>query len=151
MLYYLENVELIKCMTCGHSFYKLRTGTGKTLMAYKKLRYFPITPRLQRLFMSPKTAQHMTWHQSYDAVDGVIIHPSDDVHGKHFNSVYPHFSAESMNVRLGLCIDGFNLFGSFIAPILVGQSYSWFITFHRGCVWGRYSCFNLWWYLIEVV
>ena len=27
---------------------------------YKKLRYFPITPRLQRLFISPRTAEHMT-------------------------------------------------------------------------------------------
>jgi hypothetical protein len=26
MLYYLENVELIECMTCGHSHYKHRTG-----------------------------------------------------------------------------------------------------------------------------
>jgi hypothetical protein len=31
-------------------------------MAYKILRYFPITPRLQKLFMSPKTVEHMIWH-----------------------------------------------------------------------------------------
>jgi len=46
MLYYLENVELTECMTRGHSHYKPITGRGKTLMEYKKLRYFPITPRL---------------------------------------------------------------------------------------------------------
>jgi hypothetical protein len=45
-------------------------------VAYKKLRYFPITPRLQRLFMSPRTAEHMTWHQSLHAVIGVMVHPS---------------------------------------------------------------------------
>jgi hypothetical protein len=78
MLYYLENAELIECMTCGHSRYKTRTGMGKTLVAYKKLRYFSITLRLRRLFMSPRTAEHMTWHQSHDAVDGVMVHPSDD-------------------------------------------------------------------------
>jgi hypothetical protein len=60
MLYYLENAEMIECMTCRHSCYKPRTGRGKTLVAHKKLRYFPITPRLQRLFMSPRTAEHMT-------------------------------------------------------------------------------------------
>jgi len=130
MLYYLENVELIECMTCGHSRYKPKTGTGKTIVAYKKLRYFPITPRLQRLFMSPRTAQHMTWHQSHDVVDGVMVHPSDGVHGKHFNSVHPHFSAESRNVRLGLCTDEFNLFGSFTAPYSCWRSYSWFTTCH---------------------
>jgi hypothetical protein len=37
MLYYLENAELIECMTCGHSRYKPRTGRGKTLVAYKNL------------------------------------------------------------------------------------------------------------------
>jgi hypothetical protein len=60
MLYYLENAELTECMTCEHSRYKPKTGRGKTLVAYKKLRYFPITPRLQRLFMSLRTAEHMT-------------------------------------------------------------------------------------------
>jgi hypothetical protein len=59
MMYYLENAELTKCMTCGHSRYKPRTSMRKTLMAYKILRYFPITPRLQKLFMSPKTVEHM--------------------------------------------------------------------------------------------
>jgi hypothetical protein len=79
MLYYLENAELTECMTCGHSRYKPRTRRGKTLVAYKKLRYFPITPTLQRLFMSPRTAEHMTWHQSHHAVDGVMVHPSDSI------------------------------------------------------------------------
>jgi hypothetical protein len=116
MLYYLENAELTECMTCGHSCYKPRTGRVKTLVAYKKLRYFPITPRLQRLFMSPRTAEHMTWHQSHHAVDGVMVHPSNGEAWKHFNNVHPHFSAESRNVHLGLCTDGFNPFGSFAAP-----------------------------------
>jgi hypothetical protein len=116
MLYYLENAEMTECMTCGHSRYKPRTGRGKTLVAYKKLRYLAITPRLQRLFMSPRTAEHMIWHQSHHAVDGVMVHPSDGEAWKHFNSMHPHFSAESRNMHLGLCTDGFNLFGSFAAP-----------------------------------
>jgi hypothetical protein len=37
MLYYLENVELTECMTCGHSNYKPITDRGKTLVAYKNL------------------------------------------------------------------------------------------------------------------
>jgi hypothetical protein len=113
MLYYLENVEMTECMTCGHSGYKPRTGRRKTLVAYKKLGYFPITPRLQRLFMSPRTVKHMTWHQSHYAVDGVMVHPSDGEAWKHFNIVHPHFSAESRNVRLRLCTNRFNPFGSF--------------------------------------
>jgi hypothetical protein len=46
MLFYLENVKLTECRTCEHSRYKPITGRGKTLVAHKKLRYFPITPRL---------------------------------------------------------------------------------------------------------
>ena len=44
------------------------------------------------------------------------MHLSDGVYGKHFNSVHPYFLAESRNVRLGLCTDGFNLFRLFAAP-----------------------------------
>jgi hypothetical protein len=66
--------------------------------------------------MSPKTAKHMTWHQSHHTVDGVMVHPSDNEAWKYFNSVHPHFSTESRNVRPGLCTDGFNPFGSFVAP-----------------------------------
>ena len=62
MLYYLENAELTKCMTCGHSRYTPRTNRGNTLIAYEKLRYFSITPKLQKLSMSPKTIEYMTWH-----------------------------------------------------------------------------------------
>jgi len=90
--------------------------TGERLMAYKELRYFSITRRLQRLFMLPRTAEHMTWHQSHDAVDGVMVHPSDGEAWKHFNSVYTHFSVESRNMRRGLCTNGFNPFGSFATP-----------------------------------
>ena len=66
--------------------------------------------------MSPRTVEHMTWHQSHNTVDGVIVHPSDSEAWKHFNSVHPRFSDESRNVHLGLCTDEFNPFGSFTAP-----------------------------------
>jgi len=46
MIYYLENAELIEYMTCVHFRYKPRIDMEKTLVAYKTLRYFPITPIL---------------------------------------------------------------------------------------------------------
>jgi hypothetical protein len=45
-----------------------------------------------------------------------MVHPFDGEAWKHFNSMHPHFSAKSRNVRLGLCTDGFNLFRLFAAP-----------------------------------
>jgi hypothetical protein len=60
MLYYLENTESTKCRTCGHSCYKPKNSRGRTLIATKKLRYYSITPKLQRLFMSSNIVKHMT-------------------------------------------------------------------------------------------
>jgi hypothetical protein len=53
---------------------------------------------------------------SHDVVDEVMLHPSDGEAWKHFNSMHPHFLAELRNVRLGLCTNGFNSFGSFATP-----------------------------------
>ena len=52
ILCYLENAELTEYRTCGHSRYKPKTNWEMTFIAHRKLRYFLITPRLQRLFMS---------------------------------------------------------------------------------------------------
>ena len=58
------------------------------------------------------------------AVDGVMVHPSDGEAWKRFNSVHPDFSAESRNVRLGLCTEGSTHLGHLLLPILVGRSFS---------------------------
>jgi hypothetical protein len=120
MLYYLKNAELTECMTCGHSYYKPRTGMGKTLIAYKKLRYFPITPRLQRLFMSPKTAEHMIWHQSYDVVDGVMVH------GNTLTVCILTFQLNQGTCILGCGMTDSTHLGHLPLFILIGQLYSLF-------------------------
>ena len=74
MLYYLENTELTECRIYGYSRYKPMTNKGRTFVAHRKTRYFLITPRLQKLFMSLKTVER---HQSHDVVDGVMVHPSN--------------------------------------------------------------------------
>jgi len=88
MLYYFKNEKSTECKTCGHSGYEPRTGRGRTLVTHKKLRYFSITPRPHRLFMSPKTTEHMTWHQLHDAMNRVMVYHSDDEAWKHFNNVH---------------------------------------------------------------
>jgi len=57
----------------GMLIIKLRIGRESTLVVYRKLRYFSITLRLQRLFMSSKTTENMTCHHSYDAINGVMV------------------------------------------------------------------------------
>jgi hypothetical protein len=77
MLYYHENTDLTECKTCGYAWYKPKTSREITFIAHKKLRYFSITLRLQMLFMSPKTVEHITWHHSHGIVYGVMVHPSN--------------------------------------------------------------------------
>ncbi|XP_020111543.1 uncharacterized protein LOC109726394 isoform X2 [Ananas comosus] len=76
----------------------------------KVLRYFPLIPRLQRLFMSPKTSDNMRWHDEGRTKDGLLRHPADSLAWRSFDSRYKDFSSDPRNVRLGLATDGFNLF-----------------------------------------
>ena len=88
ILYYIENAELTMRVIYRHSCYKPITSRGRALIAHRKLINFPITHKLKRLFMSPKTAEHMTWHQSYDVVDEVMMHPFNSEAWKQFNNVH---------------------------------------------------------------
>jgi hypothetical protein len=95
MLYSLGNTDLIKCKTYGHARYKPWTGKGRIVVAYRKLRYFSITHRLQILFMSSKIVEYMTWYHSHDMVDEVVMHPSDGEAWKQFNRVHSKFFNEA--------------------------------------------------------
>jgi hypothetical protein len=76
-MYYLKITELTKCRTCEHSRYKPMTDRGKSLVAYEKFRYFSITPKLYRLFMTSKNTKHMTRHQSHNTMGEVMMHLFD--------------------------------------------------------------------------
>jgi len=86
------------------------------LSTHRKLKYFSITLRMQRLFMSLKTIEHLTWHQSHDAVNIVMVHSFNGEAWKQFNNVHPQFLVKTRKVHLWLYTDGFNLFWSF-APL----------------------------------
>jgi len=59
-IYYREDVDFTEYKTCGYARYKPKTSREMTLIAHRKLRYFPIILKLQRLFMSLKIVEHMT-------------------------------------------------------------------------------------------
>ncbi|XP_048502755.2 uncharacterized protein LOC125498568 [Beta vulgaris subsp. vulgaris] len=102
MLFWKENADLEKCSICG---------TNRNRSCPKVLRYFPLKPRLQRLFMSSKTSNDMRWHFDKREDDGVLKHPADSEAWKHFDKEHTMFASDSRNVRLGLASDGFNPFG----------------------------------------
>lgn len=76
MLYYNKKKYITKCKAREHAQHKPNMDRGMTFAAHKKLRYFLITHKLQKLFMSQKISKHMTWYHSHDA-DGVIMHLFD--------------------------------------------------------------------------
>ena len=58
MLYWKEDSSLRKCKFCNQERYKPRKKKGKEV-PHKRMHYLPITPRLQRLYASSVTTQHM--------------------------------------------------------------------------------------------
>ncbi|GJW20756.1 hypothetical protein Tco_0031378 [Tanacetum coccineum] len=112
------NKDLQFCPVCNTSRWKDSDTPGKKVPR-KVLRYFPIIPRLQRLYKSRHTAKDMIWHATGKCTEpGKMQHPVDGGAWKKFDMKYPDFAKEPRNVRLGLCADGFNPFGN------LSQTYS---------------------------
>ena len=121
MLFWKGNANLDQCLECNASRWKLDKKNEmdddipyfpSKKIPIKTLHYFPLVPRLQRLFMSSKTTANMRWHDEKHVNDEVASHPTDSLAWKKFDEMHPSFASEPRNVRLGLAIDGFNLFGS---------------------------------------
>ncbi|KAL3637841.1 hypothetical protein CASFOL_018289 [Castilleja foliolosa] len=110
-LYWKENEKLEACPICQTSRWKLNDGVGKKI-PHKILRYFPLKPRLQRLFMSEKTSKKMVWHNEKQVNDEYMRHPADSAAWKDFDKEFPQFAEDPRNVRLALATDGFNPFGN---------------------------------------
>ncbi|XP_056698305.1 uncharacterized protein [Spinacia oleracea] len=118
MLYWGEFAEKTECHICHTSRWKnVKEKEGdirekdkeacKKGVAAKVMRYFPLIPRLKRLYMSSKTAEDMRWH--FDRKDGNIIsHPADGEAWKLFDKRYEEFAKDPRRVRLDLASDGFN-------------------------------------------
>ena len=82
-------------------------------VSHKVLRYFPLTPRLKRLYGCRHTVKEMRWHYT-DRLNekGVFRHPADGKAWKDFDTSFPSFENEPRNVQLGLVVNGFNPFGN---------------------------------------
>ncbi|KAJ9556176.1 hypothetical protein OSB04_010790 [Centaurea solstitialis] len=105
MLFYKDDSCLTRCRVCGEYRYK---NNDRKKVPNLVLTYMPITPRLQRLYMSNKMAKEMTWHHDHKKTPGMMVHPSDGEAWKHFDSNHPCFAEEIRNVRLGICTEGFS-------------------------------------------
>jgi hypothetical protein len=110
--------KLHACPKCGTSRYKQTTDEGddgevtRRRAPRKVAWYFPIIPRLKRLFATSKDAQLLSWHSDGRKVDGYIRHPADGIQWRFFDFMYKSFSDEPRNLRLALSTDGMNPFGN---------------------------------------
>ena len=79
LLYYKEDRTLTQCIVCGDARYVPRkSGMGKYKdVAVKRMFYFPIIPRLQRLYASKESAAQMRWHRENTSNPNVLRHPSN--------------------------------------------------------------------------
>ncbi|XP_072080869.1 uncharacterized protein [Arachis hypogaea] len=113
MLYRNEYINDSVCRICGESRYNQTPTTDGSEEDFallnkvhkvdaKTLRYFPLIPRLKRLFMCPNTTEALRWHDEQRLKDGCIRHPADGQAWKNLDSQYPNFSKELRNLRLGL-------------------------------------------------
>jgi len=95
MLYYGVDAMKTNCDFCGSLRYTPINPTSKgSNKSEKQVRYFPLTPRFQRLFISPHHAKDMTWHHFHRSDDGVVVHPSDGEAWKKFNQDHKDFASD---------------------------------------------------------
>ena len=119
MLFWKDDTSLESCRVCGLSRWKVDQTSGRVrkkqngkFMPTKVLRYFPLIPRLQRLYMCSKTAPMMRWHKEGRIESDMLRHPADSLTWKTFDERYEDFASDSRSVRLGLSSDGFQPFAN---------------------------------------
>ena len=110
-LFWNENKGLDHCPNekCKAPRYK----SPNSKIPRKVLRYFPLKPRLQRLFVNKEIARDMRWHKERRVDnENMMRHPADSLAWKDFDRNHKSFAEDPRNVRLGLASDGFNPFGT---------------------------------------
>ncbi|XP_015646507.2 uncharacterized protein [Oryza sativa Japonica Group] len=112
-----ENLEA--CPVCKALRYKIRRDdpgevdgqlTKKRIPA-KVMWYFPIIPRLRRLFRNKGNARMLRWHTEERQQDWMLRHPADGSQWRNIDRNFKEFGKDARNIRFGLSTDGMNPFG----------------------------------------
>jgi Transposase family tnp2/Domain of unknown function (DUF4218)/Transposase-associated domain/Domain of unknown function (DUF4216) len=126
ILYRGEYENLDACPVCDAKRYKLRrndTGDAGKKIPAKVMWYFPIIPRLKRLFRNKSHAKLVRWHKEERKQDQMLRHPADGSQWRNLNREFPEFDKDARNIRFGMSTDGINPFGEW------GSSHStWPVT-----------------------
>ncbi|GJT17934.1 hypothetical protein Tco_0876640 [Tanacetum coccineum] len=96
-----DNLKMPNCPICKASRWKDPKKTKGKKVANKVMRYFPLTPRLQRMFNTKHIAKWMTWHATGQSKEnGKMNHPCDGKAWKYFDMMKPEFSGDPRNVPI---------------------------------------------------
>ncbi|XP_014660901.1 uncharacterized protein LOC101772603, partial [Setaria italica] len=114
-----EYEKLDACPVCEALRYKIRRDdpgdvegqSPKKRVPAKVMWYFPIIPRLKRLFRNKANAKLMRWHKEDRKEDEMLRHPADGAQWRSIDRKFPDFESEARNIRFGLSTDGFNSLG----------------------------------------
>ncbi|GKA04360.1 putative reverse transcriptase domain-containing protein [Tanacetum coccineum] len=108
ILYWKDNKELTVCPTCRISRWKVDNKTHKVYenISAKVMWYFPIIPRLQRLFKLESISEDLRWHATRRITDGVLRHPVDSQAWCTIDEKFPEIAKDPINLRLGISADG---------------------------------------------
>ncbi|XP_066159960.1 uncharacterized protein, partial [Oryza sativa Japonica Group] len=100
-----ENLEA--CPVCKALRYKIRRDdpgevdgqlTKKRIPA-KVMWYFPIIPRLRRLFRNKGNARMLRWHAEERQQDGMLRHPADGSQWRNIDRKFKEFGKDARNIR----------------------------------------------------
>ncbi|KAK1647163.1 hypothetical protein QYE76_064968 [Lolium multiflorum] len=157
MLFGEEHADTNYCIKCNSSRYFEvdRNGDGQkrqTTVAKNILRYLPVLPRIQRLFMTEDTAQQMRWAVEGNRYTDKMIHPSDGTAWKNFVKKFPpkagpKYPGKNMNVYLEPLVDdlvrgwegrGIRTYDASKKEYFDMQAVTFF-WLNKG---GKYSCFD---------
>ncbi|KAJ9535973.1 hypothetical protein OSB04_un000865, partial [Centaurea solstitialis] len=99
------------CPRCGKSRWKVYDKTGKLYESVpaKVLWYFPIIPRMKRLFQTKTIAKDLIWHETSRKKDGVLRHPGDSQAWREIDHRFPEIANDPRNLRLGISADGVDI------------------------------------------
>ncbi|KAL0325547.1 UNVERIFIED_CONTAM: hypothetical protein Sradi_5124000 [Sesamum radiatum] len=90
VLFWKEYENFENCPKCGTCKWKYE---GSKKIPRKVLRYFPLKPRLQRLFVNKDLAENMRWHKEKLVHENdVMRHPADSELWRDFDKKYPLFA-----------------------------------------------------------
>ncbi|GJR38518.1 putative transposase-associated domain-containing protein [Tanacetum coccineum] len=95
----------------GSGYKKIHKVDNKTRKVYenilaKVMWYFPIIPRLQRLFKLESILEDLRWHATKRITDGVLLHPADSQAWRTIYERFPQITEDPRNLRLGISADG---------------------------------------------